>query len=347
MQRQRRYLLCQTLGWSAHALINVGLSALYGGASWTSILALVLADSSAGATSHFLRAWIQRRGWLPLPLLRIFPRLLLASLVCGCTISAFGSATSVWIFHYNRLPSWNWINLLPIIFVWSVTIFLWAMIYCGVHYFEGYRNSQLEQLRLQVIVKDSELRSLLAQLNPHFMFNCLNSLRALIVEDPPRAQNMVDELSSILRYSLQSGRLDTVPLQDEIAAINAYLRLELIRFEDRLQVSMEIDPASLNVPIPPMLLQTLIENSVKHGIAQLAQGGEIRVTSRMHPESLRIQVINTGQLRAAGNSTQIGIENARERLRLIYGGAASLVLLNLNASSVLAEVCLPLKKAVA
>jgi LytS/YehU family sensor histidine kinase len=194
---------------------------------------------------------------------------------------------------------------------------------------------------MAVAVKDSELRALLAQLNPHFIFNCLNSLRALIVEDPPRAQTMVDQLSSILRYSLKSGSVETVPLRDEIEAISAYLKLELIRFEDRLQVSMDIDPATLAAEIPPMLLQTLVENGVKHGISRLAQGGEIRVVSRVEPAGLRLQVINSGQLTPAGNTTHIGIDNARERLRILYGAAASLALKNLDSKSVLAEVSVP------
>jgi LytS/YehU family sensor histidine kinase len=149
-----------------------------------------------------------------------------------------------------------------------------------------------------------------------------------------------------LRYSLKSGRVTTVTLEEEVDAIRAYLKLELIRFEDRLRVSIDIDPASLSAQVPPMLVQTLVENGVKHGISRLKEGGEVTVISRVEGDSLRIQVTNSGQIAATGaGATQIGIDNARERLRLIYGATASLVLRNLDARSVFAEVLLPFKRA--
>lgn len=171
-------------------------------------------------------------------------------------------------------------------------------------------------------MKDSELRALLAQVNPHFLFNCLNSLRALTVEDPLRAQEMIDQLASVLRYSLQSERSQTVSLESEIEAIRAYLRLESMRFEDRLRVDIDVDPLSRLIAIPPMLVQTLGENDVKHGIGRIAQGSETRVTSKLEAAGLKIQVINTGRLGSeSSGGTEIGLHNARERLRILYGSA--------------------------
>lgn len=350
MKRERLYLLCQTLGWSVHWIISLGFAFLYAVPGWKMFAAVTWDELITAYSTHLLRGWIKEHGWLQMPLSRTAPRVFAASLICGAAVTSVSALTSVFVFHFDRRPDWNWIYAGPSFFISSVVVFLWAVIYFGVHYFEGYREAQIEQLRLAVAAKDSELRVLLSQLNPHFIFNCLNSLRALITEDPGRAQSMVDELSSILRYSLKSGRVDRVPLKDEIDAISAYLKLELIRFEDRLRVSMDIDPASLAAEIPPMLLQTLVENGVKHGISRLAKGGEIRVVSRMvsnmGTRALRLQVINSGQVVvAAGNTTQIGIDNARERLRILYGSGASLALRNMDAASVLAEVFLPLAEA--
>lgn len=342
-KRQRVYLLCQVLGWAAHGAVNFGFAALAGETGARVVLSILMMEAAAGYSTHLLRAWIQRHRWLALPLSRVAPRVLAGSMICGAAVTAAGSAVSVLVFHFNREPSWNWINVVPIFFLWSVVVFLWAVIYVGVHYLEGLNDARLEQLRLAVAVKDSELRALLNQLNPHFMFNCLNSVRALIVEDPARAQTMIDELSSILRYSLRSGRVETVRFEDELEAIRAYLKLEAIRFEERLRVSMDIDPASLEAAIPPMLVQTLVENGVKHGVSHLEMGGEIRVVTRVEERALRIQVVNSGQLGAAAGGTRIGIENARERLRLLYGEAATLVLRNLDAASVIAEVSVPLR----
>lgn len=345
-RRRRLYLFCQVAGWGIHGLINCGFALFSGPLTLSGAAMIAWTETLAGFLSHLLRAWIHRRGWLGLPLVRVFPRVFAASLVCGLAVVGVNSVILVFLLHANRRPDWNWLYVLPIWFLWSVVTFLWATVYFAVHYFESYQDARVEQFRLAVAAKDSELRSLLSQVNPHFIFNCLNSLRALIAEDPRRAQNMVDELSSILRYSLRSGNVKTVTLAEEVEAIEAYLKLEIIRFEDRLRVSMDIDPASLPAQVPPMLVQTLVENGVKHGISRLKQGGEVKVVSRVEGGSLKIQVTNSGQLLpAAAGATQIGIDNARERLRLIYGAAASLVLRNLDTRSVFAEVLLPFKRA--
>ena len=309
-------------------------------------LAIVWSEALAALSSHLFRAWILRHGWLDLPLMRAVPRICFGNMVCGAAVTAINSATAV-LLHINRQHEWNWWNVIPIFTVWSIVIFLWAVIYFGVGYFERYRDTRFEQLRLAVAVKNSELRALLAKVNPHFLFNCLNSLRALTLEDPLRAQQMSDQLASVLRYSLQSGRSQTVSLESEIDAIRAYLRLESMRFEDRLRVDIDVDPLSRLIPIPPMLVQTLVENGVKHGIARIAQGGEIRVTSKLEADGLKIQVINTGRLGSEGSGgTEIGLHNARERLRILYGSAASLILRNSGDDEVLAEVWVPLQRAI-
>ncbi len=344
---KRAYITCQICGWSAHCLLNLALMWFSMGAiRWPITLAIVWAEAVAAMSSHLLRAWILRHGWLDLSLIRAFPRIFGASVACGASITAVTSATSV-LFHLNRRPDWNWLNVIPIFLVWSVVIFLWSVIYFGVSYFERYRDSQFQQMRLAVAAKDSELRALLAQVNPHFLFNCLNSLRALTVEDPLRAQEMIDQLSRLLRYSLQSGRSQTVSFESEVEAIRAYLNLESMRFEERLRVEIDVDPLSRAIPIPPMLVQTLVENGVKHGVARIAQGGEIRLISRVEEGGLKIQVINTGRLASERNgSTEIGLTNARERLRILYGSAASLILRNSGTDQVLAEVWVPLQRAV-
>jgi LytS/YehU family sensor histidine kinase len=248
------------------------------------------------------------------------------------------------VFGLSVLLKSGWIWIFPVVFIWSVTVFLWAVLYFGVHYFESFQTAEVEKLRLVVVAKDAELRVLLSQVNPHFIFNCLNSLRALILEDPPRAQSMVTELADMLRYSLQSGKTEQVSLETELAAVSAYLKLEAIRLEERLRVRMDVDPNSLETPIPPMLLQALVENGVKHGVARLPQGGEIRVASEMRDGALKIQVRNSGQLTESGDSTRVGLDNVRQRLRLMYGDAASVVLRNQDAEFVVAEVSIPLAR---
>jgi LytS/YehU family sensor histidine kinase len=208
---------------------------------------------------------------------------------------------------------------------------LWCAFYFGIHYFESYHAS-----------KDAQLQALLLQLNPHFLFNCLNSLRALIVEDPARAQVMVTEMSELLRYSLQSTRAETVTLGEELDAVSAYLRLESVRFEDRLQVQIQVDESLRDTRIPPMIVQILVENAIKHGISNLREGGILGITSQCDAGALKLCVRNSGQLAYASHTTRMGLNNARKRLKLQYGDRATLRIENDGPHNVLAQVSLPL-----
>ena len=344
MKRSQIYWLCQILGWSAHGVVNAIFASLSGiGLSRGGAIA-AWGAAAAILCSHIFRGWIRRRNWLKLSPLQALPRVFLASIVVGLAITALVTAGWPIVFGMAALRASGFGWVFPAVFIWSVTVFLWAVIYFGVHYFGSYQTSEMEKLHLAVIAKDAQLSVLLAQVNPHFIFNCLNSLRALIIEDPPRAQSMVTELASMLRYSLQSGKTEAVSLETELEAVSAYLKLEAIRLEERLRIKIDMDPRSLETRIPPMLLQTLVENGVKHGVARLAQGGEIRVASEIENGALKIRVQNSGQLAETSGSTRVGLENIRQRLQLLYGDAASLVLRNEDAEFVIAEVSIPLAK---
>jgi LytS/YehU family sensor histidine kinase len=149
----------------------------------------------------------------------------------------------------------------------------WIGIYCG---FKARELSKQKQVRLELALREAELRALEAQINPHFLFNCLNSIRALVIEDPPKAQDMITRFATLLRYNLNHESRHTVPLSAEAEVVADYLALEKVRFEDRLRLQIAIDPAVASLPVPPMILQTLVENALKHGIARLPQGANFR-----------------------------------------------------------------------
>jgi LytS/YehU family sensor histidine kinase len=206
------------------------------------------------------------------------------------------------------------------------------------------RSAETEALRLALIAQTSQFHALRSQLNPHFLFNCLNSLRELVDEDRDRAKQVIDQLSALLRYTLRADRVETVSLKEELAAVEDYLTLEKVRFEERLCTRFDIDPQSLEARLPPMLLQTLAENGVKHGIARLPAGGELAVVTQALEGNLRVEITNTGKLSdATEGSSAVGLDNARERLRLMYGNSASLTLAAAGDSTVRAEVVIPLR----
>ena len=223
----------------------------------------------------------------------------------------------------------------------------WLGAYFFYHLFERYSRSENQRLSLIASQKEAELRALKSQVNPHFIFNSLNSLRSLIEEDPARARLAVTQFANLLRYSLQSGHLETVSLEEELQVARDYLALEQVRYQGRLQLRFEIAPEALALRVPPMLLQTLAENAIKYGIAQRRQGGEISIIARYTGDSLCLQVTNPaapeGPARSRPESTGMGLHNATNRLRLLFGARATLQLRRDSPGLVIAEVVLPLQ----
>jgi len=207
---------------------------------------------------------------------------------------------------------------------WSIVMLGWTICYMAALALRRAALLEAEALRLEVLAKDAELRALQSQVNPHFFFNSLNSVRALMYENTDNAANMIDQLATLMRYTLMSTFSDCVPLQQELDAVRAYLGIEKIRFEERLRTHFDIDTGMAQVTIPPMTLQTLVENAVKYGVERRTDGSEIRVTAHQSGGNAVIEVCNQGTLLANTGSTQVGMANARKRLELAKGGQSSL-----------------------
>ncbi len=291
------------------------------------------------AWTHAYRFEIHRRGWTDSNPARLLPQIGLGSLVTAAGIAASCIPLSFLYRSTNPAPLRVW---LPWAFASSAfSVLLWSMVYFGVHYFWRWRQAERDKLALATSAAETKLDLLRSQLNPHFLFNCLNSVRALIIEDPAKAHAAVTALSTLLRYSLQASHVATVPLDDELDIVRTYLVLEAIRFEDRLRCEIDVGADTGRVPIPPMLVQSLVENGVKHGIERLPAGGVISVASWLERDALHVRVTNTGQIIASEGSTLIGLANSRERLRLLYGPRASLAMRE-DGRQVTAEISVPL-----
>lgn len=162
-----------------------------------------------------------------------------------------------------------------------------------------------------------------AQINPHFLFNALNNLRALVNEDPARAREMLTRLSNTLRHTLQHSARERVPLADELAVVRDYVALEQLHHEERLRVDWQVDPAAMAASVPPMLLQLLVENAIKHGIARTPGGGVVDVRIARDGEKLSLAVGNPGQWKpGSSDSTGLGLAHLRERLARAGGEGA-------------------------
>jgi hypothetical protein len=186
------------------------------------------------------------------------------------------------------------------------------------------RDYWQNQLRLREV----ELQFLRSQVNSHFLFNALNNIRALILEDPQAARSALTDLATLLRGVMHSEAVTTVSLRDEVELVKGYLALEALQFEQRLSFDFAIDPSVQDAKVPPLLLQTLVENAIKHGIARRSAGGAVHISAApTAARRWRLQVENPpAELPPTREGNGIGLKNARERLKAIFGDLASLEL---------------------
>jgi len=345
------YWKCQLGGWSAFLIfefllvlglrgrqINLPIFAIY----------TCLVGLQGVLATHLLHVYLRSRAWLQLPSKILAIRLAMVIPSLAAALAWLG-----WLTH-------NLLQHIPVrqgcprpagvldpqdMFLrWLLQTFglvIWIVLYIALHELQWRREAEGRALRLEMVAQEAQLRGLRAQLNPHFFFNCLNNLRELIAQNPERAQDMVTQLAGLLRYSLRSHQSELVPLSAEIQVVEDYLALEVTRFEERLKVCWDIANEARSVNVPPMLLQTLVENALKHGIDQCPDGGAIEISARVVDRQMELQVLNTGDVRST-SSPGIGLRNARERLKLLYGHRAKLVLQKINDGRVRASITLPL-----
>jgi len=184
------------------------------------------------------------------------------------------------------------------------------------------RRSLVEKHELRETTARAQMRALQAQINPHFLFNTLNTLAALIDSNPEKAEHVTEDLADVFRYALDSTRKERVKLDDEVKFLEAYLAIEKARFDTRLSYSFDVEPAARNLSIPPMILQPLVENAVRHGIGQKIEGGEVRVSARVSADRLTLRVEDTGVGFRGERPGGVGLSNTRDRLRHAYGDSA-------------------------
>jgi sensor histidine kinase YesM len=292
------------------------------------------------ALTDLLRREIRRRGWLTDLSLLGFTRLFVSALALGAVQTflvfavdiAFQQRFSYLLAHPQYIAP-TWISI-------SGADCIWLLFYIALTTRRRYRE---KEVGLQLALREAELRALEAQINPHFLFNSLNSIRALVIENPPLAQEMITRFATLLRYNLRRDLDHTVPLSTEVEIVSDYLAIEGVRFEDRLRVDIAIAPEAAPVAVPPMLLQALVENAIKHGIANLPEGGDVKVRAALDSGSLRLEVENTGRLtEPKPGATCVGLSNTRQRLRILYDGRATLDLRN-GEGRVTATVVIPQK----
>lgn len=320
MEQERKkiiYWILQILGWLMYGALL--FLAAYRNTNNQDILKLVLnlfVSTLIGILlSHFLRCRYIKKQYFhfnaPLLVSRIIFYSGLVSFVYTIANKLLAS------FIYLSFAKWDLLSILLNTASIFVVFILWSSIYITFHLFEESRKKEINNLLLTKTQAELELQNLRAQLNPHFLFNSLNAIRALIEVEPAKAKNGINLLSNLLRSTLKLNSDKLVPIHKEMELVDAYLQLEKIRFEERLEVRNSIDDSCFYIEIPAFTIQTLVENSIKHGISMLINGGFIEINVHRDEDFCRIVVVNSGTL---GEKVDLGIglDNLKKRLKLQY-----------------------------
>lgn len=307
------YWLLQITGWfGLSALLYVVNRANNVDLDFNRVLVLFVFGLNGITLSHVLRSVLLKLDILKSKPLKVFSLVLL-----GCILASFAFQVI-----YELLQS----ALTDHIFFGSIAQFIaqtlvmllvfssWSLVYFVNHYFRAMRKNELDNLKLEAQKQQIELALMRSQLNPHFLFNSLNSIRALISDQPLDAKTGITKLSNLLRNILIYSRRDWVTIEEEMAFVRDYLDLEKIRFEERLQYTEKLIGNPDQVHIPPMTIQILVENAVKHGINNLKNGGAVDILVNKTETHLIIEVTNDGSLQHK-TDTGVGIANIKERLR--------------------------------
>jgi sensor histidine kinase YesM len=349
MTKLPTYWKIQLTGWMATSLYW-GVSAYFGSTfMWTIGIADFVLDVCIGILlTHLYRNFALKKGWNKLSLKQLIPKMVLSVLVLSL-LYMFLIVGKLYLVRLFVLKG-NSISFMAFLKSTQLQVFItgtrlmsiWVLAYHLYHYSRLEIETVKENARLSVIVKEAQLNNLSAQLNPHFFFNSLNSIKFLVLENPHSARRAIDLLSDLLRNSLSNNMGQLVTLNDEINLVRDYLELEKIRFEERLQVKIEADTALSEHLVLPLSIQTLVENAIKHGIEKRKKGGFVTVRIEQESNFIKINVQNSGTLsKEIKEFSGIGLSNLRERLLLQYKGKASFEIREMQHETVLATILLP------
>ena len=339
------YWKCQLIGWSFVSIYwaytvytrdNYGI--IY------TLLNYVLDILIGIFLTHKYRVFAKKTKWSSLPIRQLLIRLVPTIL--------FLAVLYVLINNFKWYAYWTLIadqdkNLLESIIYWDPILLtglrlmsIWLLAYHLYHYYQKEVVTAKENAQLSIIAKQAQLDNLSAQLNPHFLFNSLNSIKSLVIENPNVARRAIDLLSDLLRSSLYEKDKDLITIKEELSLVKDYIELEKMRFEERLQLELNIDKSLHNFKIPTLSIQLLVENAIKHGIDLIVKGGIISLTIKKEQNLVEIIVVNPGKIKSK-KTTGLGLKNLQKRLAIQYKSKATFSLVALNTNEVEAKIIIP------
>jgi sensor histidine kinase YesM len=343
LSKRKLYWVSQVVGWTLYIVIITIFNEIEG-FRWTFEFGLNLAVIFVLGLvlTHLFRELILKLDWLKFKMLALIPRLLGVSFILSLNF-VIAQRSILFLIIDDFEFGFEFQELLGILIsVWAVFMF-WTLLYFLFHFIQNYRKEEIKNLKWQAMKNEVELNKLKSQLNPHFIFNSMNIIRALIVEDPIIAKASITRLSNILRSSMLMGRKKVILFSEELQLVHDYLNLEKTRFEERLDLSFDVKENCKNHQIPPMILQTLVENGIKHGVSRLPEGGIVHVEAKLINGDLNLNITNSGKYEEVTNSEEVGfgLINTRQRLQLLYGSRAKFEIRNIENNKVLSKLIIP------
>jgi LytS/YehU family sensor histidine kinase len=344
VSRKKLYWIFQACGWLAmlfYELINyIGL----GFFTVPDFLSLMALSVIAMLYTHLYRHIINHSNYSSYTYLVQFFWMLVGWIALSLIIPLTGTFLFYFINHKVRLNFLN-LNFFMNVINWSRYLAVWLLMYHISKFLYYKSRADLRQLNTALELQTAQLEILRLQLNPHFLFNALNSIRSLIITDGEQARTATTLLSQLLRHTLNYEKQRFISLQQEAEIVKDYLALEKIRFEERLEYCVDIEPELYEITVPPSILLTLAENAIKHGISKLVKGGAIVVEVKKMNDLVYIMVTNSGKITVNEEKGRqgIGITNLNKRLKLFYPAQPSLKLQQVTVDRVAATIQLPME----
>lgn len=366
LSKQQLFWLLQCFGWGLFTLLNLTARQYFVYFHYSELINSLVLGGSLLLSSSLLRKYYQKslnnKQLKSQSIVKSLINMLLASMVAGFLTMGLYALIIVpnQEVIFGQTTPQLWLQLLigsPMI---MFLLFAWSVIYAIFKKQQQLKQAKRHQEQLGQSLQAAKLDILLSQLNPHFIFNAINNIRALIIEDSNKARDMLANLSEVMRYTMQINKAELISLTSEINVVKQYIALNKLQFEDKLCVEYIIDEQTLDLQLPPMILQLLIENALKHGIGKLKTGGLIKISSQLSVNGKNqpywlLSVENSGQLLrnetkddqhapiTIKTNTGIGIKNIKERLAMVFAQQAKFTLTP-TTLGVLAQISLPVVK---
>lgn len=343
LKNKHQFHILNFAGWAGYCL-----SGYVGAFYWDKPINyywVLLIDSVLGLVISYLLRPIYRKVWDSSTSTRIFTVIFVCYL-CSLIWTIPHNLTYWEIYKHGYRPDkwtgyfWGILNIYYIFICWSC-------LYFGIKFYQGMQEASQRALKASALAHESQLKMLRYQLNPHFLFNTLNAISTLVLEKKgERANEMVTRLSNFLRYSLDNDPMQKVTLEQEITTLKLYLGIEKVRFEERLEIDFQVDEAAEKALIPSLILQPLVENSIKYAIAKSEKGGTISLRAKVFANELLMELRDDGPGVELKNGELpcgrgVGVRNTQERLSELYNDKHSFTISNIEPRGLQISIRLP------